>query len=134
MLEFESISEASRYGMNVERARLEIASHKLAMANIPFSSSIEAMESAEKSMQQINNSFLKLGEDFSQKAIGTKSIHDEDNPMADKDGYVHYFDVDPILEITALVTAIRAYQANVRAYNTNGEMNSSALRIGGAGS
>jgi flagellar basal-body rod protein FlgC len=47
-----------------------------------------------------------------------KMKYDPDNPLADKNGYVKLPNVDPIKEMVDMISAIRTYQANLTAFNT----------------
>ncbi len=41
-----------------------------------------------------------------------KLRYEPNNPLADKNGYVKYPDINPIIEMTDMIEAMRAYQAN----------------------
>ncbi len=56
--------------------------------------------------------------------------HEPDHPDADAGGYVSYPNIDLVREMTDLLMASRAYQANVTAFNVNKTMLSSTLRMG----
>ncbi len=127
-MEFSSISEAARFGMNLERARLESASQNLALANVAYSTQADAMQAAEKVSNAFFSQLMQSGEGAPVNKV--KTVHDPSHPLANTEGNVFYIDVDPIREMSTLVSAVRAYEANVRAYNTNGDMNSAALSIG----
>jgi flagellar basal-body rod protein FlgC len=120
----QSISAIATQGMDFERSRLELATLKISLANITFSSLLEA-EAFANSMRVDKNEILQ-GDD----SLKIKSLLDKQNPKADSSGYVYKFDIDPTHEMASLVSATRAYEANVRAYNTNSQMNKSALEIG----
>lgn len=126
----EAIPEIIRLGLAFERARLEGAAHNLAIANVPQSSS----SNAKKSVVNATNEFAnKLGLDPSStaNAASVKTVHDPSHPMADANGNVYFVNVDPTHEMATLVSATRAYEANVRSFNTMVQMQSKALEIGG---
>ena len=58
-----------------------------------------------------------------------KMKYDPSNPDADKNGYVAYPNVNPVVEMADLVEATRAYQANVAAFQTSKAMATSAIGI-----
>ena len=134
-MEFESIVAASKAGMKYERLSLELASKKLALANVAFSS----LEEAQKATESMNAAYEAINSEVKGRSNQPVATHDTSvkvtldpgNPLADVNGNVYYLNVDHISEMARLVTAVRAYEANVRAYNTNSEMNASALQIGG---
>lgn len=59
-----------------------------------------------------------------------KLVHDPTHPDADEDGYVRYPNVDMVKEIMDMMSATRAYDANITALNAVKSMASSALQIG----
>ncbi len=129
-----SIGEISGAGMAFERNRLEAASINLAQANIAYGSAAEAMSSAN---ELIDNQFSKLiglkginNVDSAQSTAKIKTIYDPAHPKSDQQGNVYFIDVDPINEMATLVSALRAYEANVRVYNINGTMKKAAFSIG----
>jgi flagellar basal-body rod protein FlgC len=63
--------------------------------------------------------------------VRIKEMIEPSNPLAGPGGRVYYIDVDPVTEMATLVSASRAYEANIRAYNINSKMTANALNIGG---
>lgn len=59
-----------------------------------------------------------------------KLVYDPDNPYANEEGYVQMSNVDTTQEMLDLMTATRAYEANVTALNTTKSMLLKALEIG----
>ncbi|HKD74258.1 MAG TPA: flagellar basal body rod C-terminal domain-containing protein, partial [Ktedonobacterales bacterium] len=57
-------------------------------------------------------------------------VYDPANPQANASGYVTYPNVNLITEISDMMGATRAYQANVTAINDAKTMASKALEIG----
>jgi flagellar basal-body rod protein FlgC len=120
----QSISAIATQGMDFERSRLELAALKISLANVTFSSLLEA-ETFASTMRTDKTEILQSDDN-----LKIKSLLDRQNPKADESGYVYKFDIDPTHEMASLVSATRAYEANVRAYNTNSQMNKAALEIG----
>jgi flagellar basal-body rod protein FlgC len=52
------------------------------------------------------------------------------HPDADKDGYVEMPNVNPVLEMTDMLAATRAYEANVTAIQSLKSMAQKALELG----
>lgn len=115
------ISQISSMGMDYERNRLEMATLKISLANMTFSSLVEAQQFADA----IKNDDIKANID-----LPIKTISDKKNPNADEFGNVYKFEIDPTHEMATLISATRAYEANVRAYNANSQLNAAALDIG----
>ncbi len=56
-----------------------------------------------------------------------KMKYDPSNPDANKNGYVAYPNINPVIEMADLVEATRAYQANVAAFQNSKAMAQSAI-------
>ncbi len=56
-----------------------------------------------------------------------KMKYDPSNPDADKNGYVAYPNINPVIEMADLIEATRAYQANVAAFQSSKAMAQSAI-------
>lgn len=52
------------------------------------------------------------------------------HPDADENGYVRYPNVNTVTEMTNLIDASRAYEANTTAFNASKSMVQAALKIG----
>lgn len=59
-----------------------------------------------------------------------KSVYDPGHPDADENGMVQMPNVDVITEMVNMISATRAYEANVTAINNTKAMASKALEIG----
>jgi flagellar basal-body rod protein FlgC len=59
-----------------------------------------------------------------------KEVYEPDHPDANENGYVLMPNVDVTKEMVDLLTASRAYEANVTAFNTGKTMTLKALEIG----
>ncbi len=56
--------------------------------------------------------------------------YDPAHPDADENGYVAYPNVNTVTEMTNLIDATRAYEANATAFNASKSMVQAALKIG----
>ncbi len=59
-----------------------------------------------------------------------RMVYDPGHPDADANGYVAYPDIDIITEMTDIMSATRAYEANVTAINAAKSMAVKAMEIG----
>ena len=59
-----------------------------------------------------------------------KYVYDPSHPQANKDGYVEMPNINIISEMTDMITATRAYEANVNIINSAKGMAQAALNIG----
>ena len=55
--------------------------------------------------------------------------YEPNNPNADKNGYVAYPNINPVVEMSDLIEATRSYQANVAAFQSAKSMATSAISI-----
>jgi flagellar basal-body rod protein FlgC len=62
----------------------------------------------------------------------TREVYDPSHPDAGEDGNVLYPDIDVVTEMTDMMAATRAYEANVTVLNAVKEMAARALGIGRA--
>lgn len=56
--------------------------------------------------------------------------YDPSNPDADENGYVTYPNVNTVTELTNLIDASRAYEANATAFNASKSMAQTGLSVG----
>ncbi len=58
------------------------------------------------------------------------TVYDPGHPDADENGYVKMPDINVIEEMVNMMTALRAYEANIRAFNISKGMYQKALQLG----
>lgn len=129
----DSIFAASRFGLEFERLRLEAASRNIAVANTPGAPGHPAQ--LLRAVAPYGAGFdTVLGGGAQPELVaadaGERLVHDPSDPAADKNGMVSYPHVDLVQEMSTLVDAGRAYEANVRAFNTLRSMVLHSLDIG----
>lgn len=83
---------------------------------------------------------LKDKMDQSVQGVVVEEIHEDEraprlvynpaHPHADEDGYVAYPNVNPVEEMSNMISAQRSYEANISALNAAKAMYKSALEIG----
>ena len=56
-------------------------------------------------------------------------VYDPGNPQANKQGYVKEPNIQPVTEMTNLISESNSYQADVTAMNTSKQMYSDTLQI-----
>ncbi|MFT5368231.1 MAG: flagellar basal-body rod protein FlgC [Candidatus Latescibacterota bacterium] len=64
-----------------------------------------------------------------EEAVEPKLVYDPAHPDAREDGYVVYPDINIVTEMVDMISASRAYEANVTAMNASKEMVTKALEI-----
>lgn len=142
-------AEISRTALDVEWRRLEIISENLANANVAnsakgvtfkslhmisgpkndFASFLDAKDPKQAAVDIDKLSGVEvLGVEAS--AAAPRMVHEPGNPQADKNGFVSYPAVDQAEQMTAMIRTSRAYEANIVALKSAGEMYSKALTLG----
>lgn len=135
-------------GMSAERLRLDIISNNLANINTaggtgksggtdypsPYRRQVPVFsQQLNQAINEKNNaSFRGAGV----KVIGIaqdpnppRLVHQPNHPYADDEGYVAYPNINYLNEMTDMITATRAYEANVTAFNAAKAMSLKALEI-----
>ena len=134
-------------GMTAERYRMDIISQNVANANTtrtedgtPYRRKMVVFQ--EKGTDITNfSTMLKHAQGIDTgdgvKATGVfedKSdltmVYDPSHPDADENGYVYYPNVNIVTEMTNMIDAERAYQANATAFNASKSMAMKGLDIG----
>lgn len=131
------ISEA---GMNVERMRLDAIAQNLANqhtiatdGSAPYAPvSVIASPSAVDFSNLLDGQFHPVAPKamLVQQNVSPRKSYEPDNPMADSQGFVSYPGVNKVNEMTTMMMATRAYEADVKAMNAAKSMALSALDIG----
>ena len=73
---------------------------------------------------------VKVGGIYNDTHSEYKMVYDPSHPDADENGYVLYPNVNTITEMTNLIDASRAYEANATAFNTSKSIAQQGLTIG----
>lgn len=139
----------SAAGMTAERTRVDVAALNLANAN-----TIGNTDDAVYRPLRVVTRPLGLATPFASLVGGSmrfaqgiafpaasieptgnapRKIYEPGHPMADKRGFLNYPGVDPAAEMVSLMSATRAYEANVAAMNATRALALKALEIGGPG-
>ncbi|MEQ1822880.1 MAG: flagellar basal body rod protein FlgC [Fimbriimonadaceae bacterium] len=119
----------SSSGMTAERFRMDTISSNIANAN-----SMQIKGGPEPYRRR--DVILQGGPDGVQiqgvveDQSNFRLVPDPGNPNADGDGNLKYSNVEPLLEMVNMMSASRAYEANIAAFNSTKTMIRSALQIG----
>jgi flagellar basal-body rod protein FlgC len=122
-------------GMTAERFRMDTIAENIANVNTthsedgsgPYRRKIVTFEerslnpSFSSTLEQYRDSFKGNGVRVASVSDDTSTDfimdYDPSNPDADQNGYVSYPNVNTVTEMTNLIDATRAYQANVTVFN-----------------
>lgn len=138
--------DISATGMTAERFRTDIIAENIANVNTtrtedggPYRRKVVTF--AEKTITPFSHYFQKsrnpqigngvkvtrVTEDYS---TDFTKAYDPANPDADADGYVYYPNVNTVTEMTNLIDATRAYEANATAFDASKQLAQAGLSIG----
>jgi flagellar basal-body rod protein FlgC len=76
-----------------------------------------------------NNILHAQGSEYVNKDQEPRMVYDPDHPDANEEGFVAMPDIDPLVEMVEMMTAARAYEANLSAIKTVKEITKKALEI-----
>ncbi len=129
-----SIFGISGSGMTAQRSRMEIVAQNLAHAQdtnrgdgkpwIRKEAVFHSVLEGEKAGQ------VAISDVVEDQRTPTVRVRQPGHPDADKDGYVTYPNVNPIFEMTDLLSASRSYEANMQSSRTFRQMIEQALGLG----
>lgn len=137
--------DISATGMTAQRLRTDIIAQNIANVNTTRDEDGEAYKRKTVVFEEKpSNSFSdylsvassSIGNGVKVSAIvedndtAMTMVYDPAHPDADEDGYVTYPNVNTVTEMTNLIDASRAYEANVTAFNATKSMTTQALQIG----
>lgn len=126
----ESIFEAVRAGMAYERLRLDAASRNIAGANVPVAPGRAVTHWQATAGAQGFGELLGSTDGLQSEPGESRSVDDPGHPYADANGQVRYPAIDMAQEMTNMMSASRAYEADVRAFNLLRSMALRGLEIG----
>ncbi|HYF83061.1 MAG TPA: flagellar basal body rod protein FlgC [Clostridia bacterium] len=136
----------SASGLTAEKLRMDVISRNIANVNTtrtaegtPYRRQVVVFQAGENQLL-----FSEYLSDASKNLIGSgvkvtgitedktpfKSVYDPGHPDADEKGYVKMPNVDVMTEMVNMISASRAYEANVTAINSAKSMALKALEIG----
>ncbi len=127
------IMAISEFGMQYQKARVDAAATNIANANVVQPSSGPGFKPLHVAITSSFNSMLMDSnaiQTIQDQSVPDKLVYKPGHPMADQSGYVRYTNIDMAKQMISFTEATRAYEANVKAFNTQMNMMLSALEIG----
>jgi len=141
-MDYLSIFEISATGMEYQRTRLETIASNMANANttrtqngrlyqpLEAVASTSAFDAAYSAIQGANDLRGVEKIEIVERNVAPKKVFDPGHPDADAQGFISMPNINPIDEMTNLMTTTRAYEANVRVLNAAKTMALRAIEIG----
>ena len=120
-------------GVTVYRKWLDAVSDNIANVNNASPTSGNAFQARYVRAQAVDYGSGTGGAEVAGVALGSaegRMVYEPDNPIADKDGYVRYPDIDLGSQMGQLIMAQRAYQANLSVASRAVDAYQAALQLG----
>ncbi|MDO4965372.1 MAG: flagellar basal body rod protein FlgC [Lachnospiraceae bacterium] len=135
-------------GMTAERYRLDIISENIANANTtrteegtPYRRKIVTFAEKNVDATKFGTYFERARHGYSGDGVKVTGVHEDKttdlikvydpaHPDADEDGYVLYPNVNTVIEMTNMIDATRAYEANATAFEASKNIVQRGLEIG----
>lgn len=147
-MDFLNSMDISASGLTAERLRMDVISQNIANVNTTRTSSggpyrrklvlfkeIQSPSSFKNIFDKVKGSFNGLGVEVTgivDDQTPFRKVFDPGNPDADKSGYVNLPNINIVSEMVDMISATRAYEANVTAFNATKSMLQKSLEIGKA--
>lgn len=122
------VMRLSSAGMVAERARMDVVSANIANANSMRTPTQEAYRRQQVVLTGGADGVRVQG--IVSDPSPLRAVNEPGHPYADANGMVFYSNVDPVFEMVNLMSASRAYEANVAAFNSAKGMVRAAFQIG----
>lgn len=139
--------DAGASALTAQRLRMDTISQNIANANttrtedgtpyrrriVIFEESSQGRPFSEYLTSSSRSKYLANGVKVSrivEDSTPFRRIYDPGHPDADADGYVEMPNVDVVTEMVNMISATRAYEANVTSINTSKNLAMKALEIG----
>lgn len=137
-MSYDQIYTIASHGMNIEKLRIDVVANNIANQNTVKNSDgrsfqpmqvIATAKPFEDYLSHMNTAGLESVAVVAENLPPNK-VYQPDSPHADKQGYVTYPGISSVDEMTSLLRASRAYEANIKIINTAHSLYLQALSIG----
>ena len=135
-MDYRAAFQISASGMQLEKTRLDVTSMNLANVHTTKGADGKLFRPMRVVAQEAVTSFGEVLRGVQIASVeevdaAPRSVYEPGHPQADEKGFVAYPAVDQVSEMVNVMTAVRAYEANVVAMNAAKSMSVKALEIGG---
>ena len=134
-------------GMTAQRYRMDIISENVANANTtrtedgtPYRRKVVTFQEKgsqtnfshvlNKATDKYSGTGVRIGGVYEDQVSEMKMVYDPSHPDADENGYVSYPNVNIVTEMTNLIDASRAYEANATAFEASKAIAQAGIQIG----
>ena len=135
-MDYRAAFQISASGMQLEKTRLDVTSMNLANVHTTKGADGKLFRPMRVVAQEAVTSFGEVLRGVQIASVeevdaAPRSVYEPGQPQAAEKGFVAYPAVDQVSEMVNVMTAVRAYEANVVAMNAAKSMSVKALEIGG---
>jgi len=136
MLEAVSARDIAVTGLRAQRTRMNVIAQNIANAMSPvtakggaFRRQMAVLEADQITPLTAPDKFGVRVQRIASDPSPLRRVYEPGNPVADEDGYVEYPNVDLSVEMVDLVSAQRAYEANVAVVLSSKRITQKAMEI-----
>lgn len=137
-MNYDQIYAIANQGMNAEKLRVDVVANNIANQHSLQSTDGSLFQAQQVVTKAVPFSYFLEGNqeagidsiELVSENLPPNKVYQPAHPSADKQGYVTYPGINTIDEMTTLLRASRAYEANVKIINTAHSLYLQALSIG----
>ena len=137
-MNYNQIYTIATQGLNAEKLRVDVVANNIANQHSIKSSNGELFQASQvlttaKAFTDFIDGSTEMGIDTVElvaQELPPNKVYQPGHPAADKPGYVTYPGISKIDEMTTLIRASRAYEANIKIINSAHNLYLQALSIG----
>ena len=134
---FDSIAAIAGSGMNAQTVRLNTIASNLANAQSAASSEDGVYRARKPVFAALMDEGTGAGSqvqvlDVVESDEPVRKVHEPEHPLANADGDVFYSNVNPVAEMTDMMSASRAFETSVEVLTRTRQMQMAVLRLGEA--
>lgn len=136
-MRYDQLYAITQQGLDVEKLRIDLVAnnianqHSIKTAEGPLFQASEVITTAKPFSNFLESEELGIESvDIASENLPPNKVYQPSHPAADKQGYVSYPGVDTVQEMTTLLKASRAYEANIKIMNAAHSLYLQALSIG----
>lgn len=137
-MSYDQIYAIASQGMSVEKTRVDVVANNIANQHTLQNSDgtsfqpMQVFATAKPFAEYLNNNEGGGLDSVTvvPQNLPPNKVYQPGNPLADKQGYITYPGISTVDEMTTLLRASRAYEANIKVINTAHSLYLQALTIG----
>jgi len=139
-MSLDSIFSIAGSGMNAQSLRLNTTASNIANADAAASSIDETYRARHPVFSALDNTLNMDRQTGASVGVGVLGVVESDaplqpryepnHPLSNDEGYVYYPNVNPVEEMTNMISASRSFQVNVEVMNSAKQMMQRVLTLG----